>query len=1659
MEGFQNDVIMTNGVTDGLYDGQSSNSVTSAHATSSEQTLNVTLDGISSPAPPRIIGQKRKRRDPALLTVESEKFMIEATRVSSSGARSLRARRAPSNTPVASPIRRSKKQYRTIEELREDSIQERQKQMERIFTAHDDLVRQLFHMEKFVTLVGFDPAVAKSDQSEIFSKFREPYDLWATVADRSQRRARSTRSNVTALKDSLAISKKSPRTAILHTSPQQKRGKSGSKLKPPPEPLESESESEETSSRDSILSESPAPSSVPFIRPYIRIIARMPIATYTRPSQRPPPKTYNGLAPYLDSYVTIDDEDLKPDAWNEKVQKQIEILDRIDVLKEQDLGPWSLLSSNKTSASLLRPTQGSVRKEKSHWDFLLEQGMLSSRLIREDGKARVNRNRRVAKMISNYWERLKGQDERTRKEEEKRIRRLAKWTAMEVRKKWRMVETIVRAKQKAMIQAEQEERGKRHLNMILEHSTQMLEAQRGDIADEDDSARGSRSRSASIPHRLRSNSIVSMSNSDAETTPLRSTTTPKSDLSETSSDTEMSESTDSGQELNDLKEDGDVPIEEILKRYTGDREHVEGVASDPEEVHTDTDMSQITDESESGESDDEEGEEPESLGALLGYKPKKPAALTNGGGSPKTNGRLSRTPSSDASEASDPSDSDMISDEGESEDELADLKRDRKVAIEEILRTEYGIDQANGKEHHDEEPENVSLVQAKRDEKTPDRALFHGNFSSPVVAIETSTNGLKALLDEDVEMEDASSDGNAMSESSEASTGLKALISEIHSEEEDYSKERHDGVAEVQTAEDVDYEPPKGTTLSTVNVKTQIPFLLRGILREYQHVGLDWMASLYNNGMNGILADEMGLGKTIQTIALLAYLACEKGVWGPHLIVVPTSVMLNWEMEFKKFLPGFKIMTYYGSQKERKEKRIGWSKENAFHVVITSYQLVIQDQVVFRRKAWQYLILDEAHNIKNFRSQRWQTLLNFNSQRRLLLTGTPLQNNLMELWSLLYFLMPNGVSHSMPVGFANQKEFQEWFSHPVDKMIESGEPQMDEAARGTIMKLHTVLRPFLLRRLKIDVEKQMPAKYEHVIYCRLSKRQRFLYDDFMSRGKTKETLASGNFLSIINCLMQLRKVCNHPDLFEVRPVVTSLNMSRSAVADFEIKDLLVRRRLLQEDNMKTLDLDFLGLIVTGLEMKLTKADGLEMERLNATRFLCHDDEKLFDSSATAVDADFSSMTAYQAYLKNETLRQNAEKWQQIRYVNSRKLKSSPIFGYGLINMVQNSCLDADPCSILKVAQDPRLYWQRTEVLCNMVQSAQQRYEAMSELIDQYACITPKVVAPDINDKALAGLTPETASEIHKTFDPTDFYHQARVKLSIGFPDKRLLQYDCGKLQELDVLLRSLKADGHRALIFTQMTRVLDILEIFLNMHGYRYMRLDGATKVEQRQILTERFNNDNRITVFILSTRSGGLGINLTGADTVIFYDSDWNPCMDRQCQDRCHRIGQTRDVHIYRFVSEFTIEENMLRKANQKRMLDNVVITDGEFTTDYFNKVDWRDMLGDGLGDENKIEEVQDSAAPVDIEKALAQAEEEEDATAAQVAQNEMDMDVVEFTPEEQLQRHEAELAKQQAEVSAAAQSSPQAVDGDEEEEDDVGHVDDYMLKFFEREEGLLLS
>lgn len=239
----------------------------------------------------------------------------------------------------------------------------------------------------------------------------------------------------------------------------------------------------------------------------------------------------------------------------------------------------------------------------------------------------------------------------------------------------------------------------------------------------------------------------------------------------------------------------------------------------------------------------------------------------------------------------------------------------------------------------------------------------------------------------DSEESDADSTASESTSHSSGSSALEALVEmepTVSRGEAETQKDLTDASGEqrVEAAASLAAAlQPTGTTLSETAVGTPVPALLRHALREYQHVGLHWLATMYARGLNGILADEMGLGKTVQTIALLAHLALERADWGPHLVVAPTSVMLNWEMEFKKWCPAFKILTYYGTIKERKLKRVGWTKANSFHICITSYKLVVQDHQSFRRKRWKYLVLDEAQNIKNFKSQRWQLLLNFQTER------------------------------------------------------------------------------------------------------------------------------------------------------------------------------------------------------------------------------------------------------------------------------------------------------------------------------------------------------------------------------------------------------------------------------------------------------------------------------------------------------------------------------------------------------------------------------------------------------------------------------------------------------------------------------------------------------
>ncbi len=744
------------------------------------------------------------------------------------------------------------------------------------------------------------------------------------------------------------------------------------------------------------------------------------------------------------------------------------------------------------------------------------------------------------------------------------------------------------------------------------------------------------------------------------------------------------------------------------------------------------------------------------------------------------------------------------------------------------------------------------------------------------------------------------------------------------------------------------------------------PYLLDStvMLRPYQQIGLNWLVSMHERRLNGILADEMGLGKTLQTIALLAHLAACRGLWGPHLVVVPTSCLVNWELELKKFCPGFKVLTYYGAAKARKQLRVGWSKSLSVHVVVTSYQLAVQDASILRRKKFYYLILDEAHNIKNFDSRRWRTLLSFQAQRRLLLTGTPLQNSLMELWSLMHFLMPHL--------FRSRHEFSYWFANPLQCAIEGN----SNISEDLVKQLHSIMRPFVLRRLKKDVAKQLPLKFEHELKCQLSRRQQLLYEEFMNHSKGRR-VASGkygicgsSFVSLMNIVMQLRKVCNHPDLCEPRSVLAPLVLPGLS---FGIPLMLSGLTCLR------------GISCCVEDARCTSC----MTTLPASAFLVLSEHCLVSSPRSSSNLPMSSHTLAGRLLVKNTiammLRHTARCARALDATLPSHLSSCTL--HFILQVFESSTPLALAWQSLIHPNDSRLHSNRQSLKASDTlrrhlehqATVNARYWNLFDLLKRFAFVVPAALASAPlftfreQNKLLSGVSTNIAAKVTAAFLPI---RHITLALRVSFPDRTLLQWDSGKFHELAPLLRRLKIQKHRCLIFTQMSKMLDVLQGFLCWHGHSYLRLDGGTSPDERQRLMTRFNSDTAVFCFLLSTRSGGLGVNLTGADTVIFYDSDWNPAMDAQAMDRAHRIGQSRDVHIYRLVCTSTIEENILLKARQKQKLELITLTEGNFCSQLLNT--------EGDNDQRKAPAREDDAK---LAATMAELEDEIDAKCAREA------------------------------------------------------------------------
>lgn len=755
-------------------------------------------------------------------------------------------------------------------------------------------------------------------------------------------------------------------------------------------------------------------------------------------------------------------------------------------------------------------------------------------------------------------------------------------------------------------------------------------------------------------------------------------------------------------------------------------------------------------------------------------------------------------------------------------------------------------------------------------------------------------------------------------------------------------------------SDEMNFQNP--TSLGDITIPQ--PKLLSCKLKEYQIKGLSWLANLYEQGINGILADEMGLGKTVQSISVMAYLAETYGIWGPFLVISPASTLHNWKQEIAKFVPDFKVLPYWGNAKDRKvlrkfwdHKNVKYTKDSEFHVLVTSYQLVVADAPYFQKMRWQYMILDEAQAIKSSTSARWKSLLSFHCRNRLLLTGTPIQNSMQELWALLHFIMPTL--------FDSHDEFSEWFSKDIESHAQSN-TQLNEQQ---LTRLHMILKPFMLRRLKKHVQQELGDKIEIDVYCELTNRQRAFYNTLRSQISVMDLIekaASGsdeNTQSLMNLVMQFRKVCNHPDLFERADVSSAFLFSVPSITfgpireskDFEI--LYNNQNLISYNVPKQMYRDggFLDVpnyandsysitkrflenqfsiwnpdnVASSSTMRFTRLIGSSPNQAEfaAKNGVFERAINLHSCSspvtAAAYDIIYDENDKYTPIWKMLLISERNDKQEHSKVYSSGVMHElfsvgQRILDDGVFNYVEPAYEDrvqAPPINFY--ASDQSVVLDQNRFLFN---------ESVR------SCLFPMTLDQEWDHiQHGAGISELPVSNMFP------WARNNRMGFTtITMPSMDKFVADSGKLTKLDQMLPELKANDHRVLIYFQMTKMMDLMEEYLTFRQYKYCRLDGSSKLSDRRDLVNDWQTKPELFVFLLSTRAGGLGINLTAADTVIFYDSDWNPTIDSQAMDRAHRMGQTRQVTVYRLLVKGTIEERMRDRAKQKMHVQQVVMEGG---------------------------------------------------------------------------------------------------------------------------------
>ncbi|KAL6354812.1 hypothetical protein LRP88_12165 [Fusarium phalaenopsidis] len=752
------------------------------------------------------------------------------------------------------------------------------------------------------------------------------------------------------------------------------------------------------------------------------------------------------------------------------------------------------------------------------------------------------------------------------------------------------------------------------------------------------------------------------------------------------------------------------------------------------------------------------------------------------------------------------------------------------------------------------------------------------------------------------------------------------------------------------------------------DVEIEQPKLINAQLKEYQLKGLNWLVNLYEQGINGILADEMGLGKTVQSISVMAYLAEKHDIWGPFLVVAPASTLHNWQQEIAKFVPEFKILPYWGGAGDRKVLRKFWDRKHTtyrkdapFHVCVTSYQLVVSDVAYFQKMRWQYMILDEAQAIKSSQSSRWKCLLGFHCRNRLLLTGTPIQNNMQELWALLHFIMPSL--------FDSHDEFSEWFS----KDIESHAQSNTKLNEDQLKRLHMILKPFMLRRVKKHVQKELGDKIELDVFCDLTYRQRAYYSnlrnqinimDLVEKATMGDDQDSG---TLMNLVMQFRKVCNHPDLFERAEVRSpfacayfaetasfvregsevSVGYSSRNMIEYELPRLIWqeggRLHKAGPDNQTAgWRSQALNHMMNIWSPENVRESSSESKAFSWLRFADASPNEVYEATHSSLITRAAKEIQKRdrlgyfnvAYAESEDKNYTpAHALFQIRARQNRK-PVAEITTEGVLAQLMNVArADYDESGLgrLEPAGKPRASAPPIQVSCRSSGSEIERANNLFNVDIRKILFGPTVFEQRALVEKKVPLELYPSREMLPKPD-----HEKKGFTNISVPSMQRFVTDSGKLAKLDDLLFKLKAEGHRVLLYFQMTRMIDMMEEYLTYRNYKYCRLDGSTKLEDRRDTVHDFQTRPEIFIFLLSTRAGGLGINLTSADTVIFYDSDWNPTIDSQAMDRAHRLGQTRQVTVYRLITRGTIEERIRKRALQKEEVQRVVIQGGGASVDF---------------------------------------------------------------------------------------------------------------------------